>query len=168
MCNITPQDKGRQFENTLHHKLLQTRSKVMREAEIKRYFGKNVSGIDHLVYNDEYLICIQDKWQKSAISISQFNHYSKCVEEISKFPEILNNPNIKILAIYVSNQHLSGNTLEQFNIENDRYKNKTSRIKYYNCSDDNEDIIFRKIEKFLHNKKIFLYDYEDDCIMKPI
>jgi hypothetical protein len=166
---MNPQARGRQFEENLHNLLLQTRCKIMREADIKSYFGKSVSGIDHLIYDySEYIICIQDKWQSTPISISEFNHYSKCVEEISKNQEILNNPNIKIIAIYASNQSLSPNSLEQFRKENDRYKNRTSSIKYYTCNDKEESVILKKIKNFLHNKQIFMYEYDGDCIMRNV
>jgi len=167
---MNPQEKGRYFEDNLHKRLLQARyCKIMREADIKKYFGKSVSGIDHIIYNEsDYLICIQDKWQSSTISISEFNHFSKCVEEISKHQEILNNKQLKILAIYASNQPLSANSLEQFNKENERYKNKMSRIKYYTCNDKDEIIILHKLENFLHTKKIFMYDHNGDCIMRSL
>lgn len=159
----TPQKKGCNFEQKLHDILEQTKCKILREADIKRKYGVNVSGIDHLIYHKKIIICMQDKWQSKTISIGDFNHFSKCVEEISKHPDSVNI--INFIAIYASNQNLSANSREQFDKENERYRNKTSKIRYYTCYDSDENVIISKLQHFLHKNCIFLYDAEGDSLM---
>jgi hypothetical protein len=46
---MNPQDLGREFENSIHTFLLKTKLNVLREKDISSLYGKNITGIDHLI-----------------------------------------------------------------------------------------------------------------------
>ena len=160
---VTPQKNGFLFEDKIYEHLQLTKLKVYREKEIKQIYGKNITAIDHLLYNDDILICIQAKWLGGKVSNSQFNHFTSCVNTIvndsktSKYK--------LVLGLYVSNKGLSSNATPQLDIENIKFNNYKTNIKYYDIYDENEKYLLDKVLYFIHNYKFYTYDYQDDIII---
>ena len=79
----TPQIHGIQFENQIHYLLQKTKPDVLlKEKEIRKY-DDTITAIDHLLIANNICFCFQDKWLKTNISNSNFNHFSKCVEKVA-------------------------------------------------------------------------------------
>ncbi len=157
----TPQIHGIQFENQIHYLLQKTKPDVLlKEKEIRKY-DDTITAIDHLLIANNMCFCFQDKWLKTTISNSNFNHFSKCVEKVST---ILKNC-MKIYAIYISNNDFSSIAEKQLKEENDKYKLGTSNIEYIKINSSDKNKIFNNIYELLHFNNIFMYDADDDCIM---
>ncbi len=153
---LTPQAHGKQFESEIHAILTKTKPDfLLNETEIRKQYPA-IKAIDHLLIIDDTCYCFQDKWLSSNISNSNFNHFSKCVEEISKLIDKY------IYAVYISNVDFSSIADIQFNNEN-RKSNK--KIEYVKINDCNKKNIFEKLQYFLHSNNVFSYDEDDDIIM---
>ena len=77
-----------------------------------------------MLFANNICFCFQDKWLKTSISNSNFNHFCKCVEKVA------NKISNTIYAIYISNTNFSSIAQILFNEENDKFKSGTSKIKY--------------------------------------
>lgn len=62
---INKQKEGRIFEDRIHDVLKNTKLEVYREKDIRSKYSSHISGIDHLIINENYCIAIQDKHVKS-------------------------------------------------------------------------------------------------------
>ena len=154
MNSITPQERGRQFETTVHYFISQTKCIIMRENDIIKKYGVNNKGIDHLIYVNNYIICIQDKWMSSKPSLSCVHHFIKCVENISEIEKC------KCIGIYLSNLPLTSVALQVFDIEN--WKNKNHYVSIY---DENEEKLLKKLMKMFYKNKIWFFEQDGCCIM---
>lgn len=160
---VTPQKNGFLFEDKLYKHLQVTKLKVYREKDIKNIYGKNITAIDHLLHNDDILICIQAKWLSNKVSNSQFNHFTACVNTIINDKKT---PAYKlVLGLYISNKGLSLCAIPQLDIENTKFDNYQTKIKYYDIFDENERYLLDKVLYFIHNYKFYAYDYQDDVII---
>ena len=159
---VTPQKNGILFEDKMQVRLETTKLKIYREKDVKHRYGKHITAIDHLFYNDDILICIQDKWLSNKVSNSQFNHFVTCVNTIAND----NKKNYKlVLGLYVSNNGLSSCAIPQLDKENDKFDNYQSNVKFYDIFDENEKYLLDKVLYFIHNYKFYAYDYQGDFIM---
>jgi len=150
------QKKGILFEDNIHNLLLQTKKSVYRERDIIQSFGKHITAIDHMIILDDYCLCIQDKYQQTTVSISQTNHFIKCVRDMS---DILKKP---CIGLYISRVGLSAPSNESFKSENQKLYNNN---KFITLSATIQEEIIKKLTKYLYKKNIFLYDADDDLIM---
>jgi len=149
----SPQKKGIEFENKIHIFLLQSKKQVLREIDVKKRFGQNISAIDHFIEFDNICLCFQDKFQKSAISNAQVGHFITCVNNIS---DIIQK---KCVGIFVSNNDLSQISKQQILIENNKNKNI-----YHNFFDYNYDNLITQLLCYFYENKLYFYDGED-CMM---
>lgn len=151
---ISPQSFGIAFENLVHNKLLETKKCIIRDKEIVKKYGKNNYGIDHLVYLDNYIIGIQDKWLKTKPSLHMINHFIKCIDNISQIDQC------KCVGIYLSNLPITSGSQLAFNFEN--LKNKNIFINLY---DSNMDLLFQKLFHLFYKNEIFKIDSDGDIFM---
>ena len=160
MNYITPQTNGRIFESKVQNVLEQTRIKVLNELEVKRLYGNNITAVDHMMIYNNTCYCFQDKWVNNSISISDFNHFTKCVEYIAS------SNNMYGVGIYISNKALSLPSKTQLETENHKFQSGQSRTIFHSISDLNEYKLLDKIHMFLHHTyQIVMYDKDGDCIM---
>jgi predicted helicase len=152
---MTPQQKGKIFENDIHNFIINTKKLVLREIDIKREFGTNISGIDHLIICDNYCICLQDKLQQTTITNSQVGHFITCVNNLSR------KLNKRCIGIFISNNNFSSHAEKQIFDENSANMINKFDIIY----DQNFDNLCRKIMLFLYEKHIWLYEPNGDCMM---
>ncbi|AYV82491.1 MAG: hypothetical protein Hyperionvirus1_70 [Hyperionvirus sp.] len=94
--------KGRLFETKIHEHFSKFGNsdtiKCLRENEIIKKYGINVSAIDHYMSYGDKIVLLQDKWTGSSISLRDVDHFIVCVNFIrDSLP-----PETKIQAIYVS------------------------------------------------------------------
>lgn len=154
---ISPQDLGRKFEDYVHLFLTRTYKEILREKDIKKRFGNNNSGIDHLIISDNICICIQDKYEETSASISKVNHFILCVQNIQK------QINKKCIGIYLSRLKVSGPSENSF-ID----QNKTNNDIYFvNIYDENNELLMYKLMCVLYEYNIFIYD-DDQCTIYMI
>jgi hypothetical protein len=156
----SPQKNGIIFENNIHNFLTKTQHNILMNETQIRAIDNTITAIDHLlVFNDVYY-CFQDKILKTTISISDFNHFIKCVEKVSAKL----NHNYKIYAIYLSQTEFSSVANKQFNDENTKYIDGISTIEYIKII-NNKDAIIKNLQDFLYNNNVFSYDTDGDCLM---
>lgn len=153
---MSAQAYGRQFESEIHAFLTKTKPDfLLNETEIRKHYPA-ITAIDHLLISNDICYCFQDKWLSSNISNSNFNHFSKCVEEVAKLI------NKYIYAVYISNVDFSSIADIQFNNENSK---PNRQIEYVKINDSNKKNIFKKLQYFLHSNNVFVYDDEGDTVM---
>ena len=160
---VTPQKNGFLFEDKMQSKLETTNLKIYREKDVKNFYGKNITAIDHLFYNDDIIVCIQDKWLSCKVSNKEFNHFVSCVNTI-----VNDNKTYKfklVLGLYVSNNGLSSCAIPQLDKENNKFDNYQTNIKFYDIYENNETNLLDKVLYFIHNYKFHAYDYQGDFIM---
>jgi hypothetical protein len=135
------------FENTINDILQMTNKNVLRELDIKRVFGNDITAIDHLINNEDFILCIQDKWCIAKPTSPQVIHFIKNVNDISI---IMNKP---CIGLYLSKMPLSHPSLNAINRAN--VQNKNYFLSIYDISQDN---IYNLLKQFLYNYNIWLYD----------
>ena len=156
---LSPQIHGKIFESDIHSFLTKTRQHLLNEAEIRKY-DSTITAIDHMLFANNICFCFQDKWLKTSISNSNFNHFCKCVEKVA------NKISNTIYAIYISNTNFSSIAQILFNEENDKFKSGTSKIKYIKINNNNnKEIIFKELQELLYSNNIYIYDTDNDCLM---
>ena len=161
---ITPLYGDINFINKCLLELNKTNNKIYNECDIRRLYGESITGID--VYfegvdnNNNYIVCMQIKDEKTKPCISNINNFIICVEEIYK-----KNKSIKCYGIYVSRCEMPNPGKTRFREEN--YKN--NNIHYLNIynrySEDNQQRLLQKIHVKLHSLGIFYYEYDGSVIM---
>ncbi len=156
---ISAQEYGIKFENEVHQLLNKTKSDVLLSEKQIRQQYPTITAIDHLLIANNICFCFQDKWLKTTISNSNFNHFAKCVETVAS------KINMKVYGVYISNNNFSSIAERQFNEENNKYKLSQTNIEYIKINSSSKDKIFDNIHKLLHSNNIFMYDKDDDCIM---
>lgn len=151
---ITKQKLGFMFENNIHEFISQTKYTILREKEIVNKYSCLAYGIDHLMYLEECIICIQDKWRSSKPSLSDINHFISAVKYIN------DNEFKKCVGIYLSKEPLTAYASKAFEYENNK------KINYFFSVYDNDmDKIIHKITKIFYENKIFLYENDGSAIM---
>jgi hypothetical protein len=158
---FSPQVKGKIFENDIHKFLSNTRSDILLNETQIRAIDSTITAIDHLLYSDNVYYCIQDKRLKTPISISDFNHFIKCVEKVSTTI----NHSSKIYAIYLSFTEFSSVANKQLEEENKKYNEGNSNIEYIKVVNQTTDSIIKHLQYFLYSNYVFSYDADGDCIM---
>lgn len=143
---------GYEFEDQVHEILIQTKLQVLREKDIVRIYGQNLKGIDHIVYHNNCIICIQDKTNNTSIVLSTVNHFINSVETIS-YTE-----NKRCIGIYLSKSGLTSPARLSLSDANTRNRNL-----FLELEDLNLENLKYKLIKLLYSNQIYLYD-SDDCI----
>lgn len=69
----------------------------MREKDIRKKYGKHITGIDHIFISCNKMVLVQDKWMKTKPTIRDINHFVRCSKQIE-----LINYNYVCLPIFVS------------------------------------------------------------------
>jgi len=152
--SLTPQQAGFKFEDKIHRLLSQTKFSVLREKDIVQIYGIIFKGIDHLVYTDNYIICLQDKWMITSPTLSKINHFITCTNNIGF------SVGCRCIGIYLSKKQLTGPALQAFEFEN------TKNINHYtNLYDEDENIILDKLTRLLYENSINLYEEDGSLIM---
>jgi hypothetical protein len=145
---------GMVFENNVHEQLKKTNFPVYTEREIINMFGNHITAIDHMIVNDDFFLCIQDKYCKDPINISQTNHFMQTVNSVS---QILNKP---CIGIYLSKSKLSGPSNNAFMANNQFNINQFIEI-----NGNTEKELIDNLTEYLYSIKIYMYDDDGDCIM---
>ncbi len=161
MFMVSPQAHGIEFENEIHQLLKKTKPDLLLNEKQIRQYDATITAIDHLLIANNICFCFQDKWLKTTISNSSFNHFSKCVEKVATK---LNN-NMKIYGVYICNNDFSSIANKQLEEENNKFKLGQSIIEYIKINNSIKNIIFDNIHKLLHSNNIFMFDKDDDCMM---
>jgi hypothetical protein len=130
----------------------------MNEKQI-RNIDNTITAIDHLLISNDICYCFQDKWLKNSISNSDFNHFIKCVEAVSK--KIHN----KIYAVYLSNKDLSSIANKVFIEENNKFFRGETNIHYIKINSNDKNEVIKNLHTFLHNNGVYVYDNDGDCNM---
>lgn len=152
--SLTKQKLGFIFEDNIHELISQTTYTILREKEIVNKYSLLAYGIDHIMYLEECIICIQDKWRSSKPSLSDINHFTSAVKYIN------DNEFKKCVGIYLSKEPLTAGALKAFEYENNKGINY-----FFSIYDDNMDQIVHKIKKIFYENKIFLYENDGSAIM---
>jgi hypothetical protein len=150
-----PQLNGILFEKEVHKYLKLTNNIILSEREIRNKYGSNISGIDHLINTEEFIICIQDKYMKSKPSVSQINHFIYCVFEV------FNKEKKKCIGIYLSN--LPPTREASLSFEN--INNRSDKI-YFKSINNSIDKLIDNLLDYLHFYHIFSYEEDGSSIMK--
>lgn len=163
---LSPQQLGMEFENQVHFILannLQVKN-LLREKEIKRLYGANCSGIDHMfdIPFTNISICIQDKWTNSKSPISTINHFMKCVQNINV------QTNRSIQGIFLSKLPITKPSLQAFEFDN----KSQHKVNFINISleiqeQEQEQLIEKMLHYFHYTYKLWTYDF-DGCIKMRI
>lgn len=150
---LTPQAIGRLFDDKVHETLksyLRYYDIILREKQVKSKYGVNNSGIDHLVSINDYIFCIQCKWENKVAEISKVNHFLMCINNISK-----KHPEKKCIAIYLSKLPVSGPS-ERALVTND-----IDSINIDNNGIDDMNILIEKLLVFFHYG-FGIYSFQND------
>jgi hypothetical protein len=150
-----PQNNGIIFEKNVHDYLKSTNCNLLSEREVRNKYGSNVSGIDHLIVSDNYIICIQDKYMKSKPCVSQINHFIYCVFEVSYIEKK------NCIGIYLSNLPPTKEAQMSFESMNSKYENI-----YFKSINNSIDKLINNLLDYLHSINIYSYEEDGSCIMK--
>jgi hypothetical protein len=145
---------GMVFENAVHRQLLKTRRTVYRENDIMRSYGRHITAIDHMLDFDNCTICIQDKFQQSAISIDKTCHF---IQNVNMLSHIINK---KCIGIYLTRSLLSKPSQDAFNFEN--LKNLNEFVTIYGQTQGD---LIKNLSKYFYQNGIYMYDSDGDTIM---
>lgn len=156
---LTPQALGFFLEDKVNETLkshLRYYDFILREKEVKSKYGVNNSGIDHLISINNYIFCIQCKWENISSPIGKVNHFLMCINNIAK-----EHPEKKCIGIYLSKLPVSGpseralstNYIYSINIDN-------------NGSDDMDCIIEKLLIFFHYCFGIYSFEYDESLIMR--
>jgi hypothetical protein len=143
------------FEDKVHDLISQSMYQVLREVDVVYKYSVLSSGIDHLIYLPDFIICIQDKWRESKPNLSQINHFIKGVENI----HIKENYK-KCIGIYLSKEPVTKGGLDAFEFENYKGINYFLSISGYNM-----DIILNKLAGIFYDNHIYFYEPDGSAIM---
>ena len=151
---MNKQQEGYDLEKRIHDVLLKTNLIIYNENDIIKKYGKICYGIDHLVYYNDIIIGIQDKWRDSKPNLSDINHFIKSIERISKFE------NIKCIGIYMSKCPLTQGATNSFD-----YENINSSNKFFTLHHIHKEILIRKLIELFYENNIYLYESDGSSIM---
>jgi hypothetical protein len=158
---FSPQLKGKIFENNIHNFLSKTRHEVLMNETQIRAIDNTITAIDHLLVSNNVYYCFQDKRLKTNISISDFNHFIKCVEKVSE----KNNHSYKVYAIYLSFTEFSSVANKQLYEENEKHNKGNSNIEYIKVVNNSTNDIIKYLQQFLYENSVYSYSADGDCIM---
>jgi hypothetical protein len=147
----TPQELGRILENKLHIELSKYFDECLSgDNDIIKKFGNDVWGIDHYARKDNFIVLIQDKWQKDKPNIKTINHFILSTQRIMDY----NKDNICMyLCLFISKTKLTKASLDSFTSAN----KKTCYDIYYDINDDTSIVnLINKTITFLKNYPIFI------------
>ena len=139
--------QGFDVENLVHQNLINNQLNTYREKEIKRKYGMNISGIDHLFSthhfktNDIQYVLIQTKYKNKPISISDCHHFIKCCYDIYDFEKKF----YKMTCIMLSKNGLSRPSKQSFNQEN----NKQENLNFVDLNGEDSGKMIYKLNLFL-------------------
>ena len=156
---LTPQAIGRLFDDKVNEALnlyLRYFDFILKEKEVKSKYGVNNSGIDHLISINNYIFCIQCKWENISSPIGKVNHFLMCINNIAK-----EHPEKKCIGIYLSKLPVSGPS-ERALSTNDIYSINI----HNNGSDDINSIIEKLLEYFHYDFGVYSYEYDESLIMR--
>jgi len=151
---ISPQQLGFKFEDKVHETLSYylKRINILREKNIKNIYGENNSSIDHLLESNDYVICIQSKWEVKSAYISKVNHFLMALNNISKI-----HIDKKCIGIYLSRLPVT---------EPSQKALLNSDIKCINIYDDNMDLVIEKLLNYIHKYEMYSYEEDGAIIMR--
>ena len=116
---------------------------IFREKEITNKYGGNFNGVDHLIYIDEYMITIQDKWESTSPDISHIHKFIGVTNELKK------RTGRKLLcALFVSKIKMTRNGNDILKDANNKYTNN----RYYSISGIDMDKTINKVISHLENE----------------
>ena len=148
---INKQKEGRIFEDRIHDVLKNTKLEVYREKDIRSKYSSHISGIDHLIINENYCIAIQDKHVKSKKPTNNdIHHFKTCVNDLSKIIKK------KFIGIYLSILEPTSQAIKSFDFENKLNNNEFLFIN----NNDITKLIYNFIS-FLYSKNIYIYENDD-------
>ncbi len=142
------------FENNVHKQLKKTKYPVYNELEVMNMFGNHITGIDHMIILDNMCICIQDKYCKVPINITNTSHFTQTVNIIS---QIINRP---CIGIYLSYDKFVGQNNKAFFPNNQMIMNNFIAI--YGNTEKN---LISNLMEYLYSINIYMYESDGDCIM---
>ena len=107
------------LEKKIHSLFLPISDKcLMGDNSIVKLFGNNAYGTDHFIKIGNYIITIQDKWEKKSPKLSAINHFIQSVNYISnKVSQEL------FLSIFASKEKITSRGQELLDNENQKYSN---------------------------------------------
>ena len=153
---LTKQQLGYLFEDCVHELISHSNFQVLREKEIVEKYSNLSYGIDHLIYLQDFIICIQDKWRDIKSSLSDINHFIKCVENIH-----VKENNKKCIGIYLSKIVITKGGVDAFEFEN-----RKNCYYFLSLYDDNIKMLLNKLTKFLYDMtNVYLYELDGSAIM---
>ena len=151
---LNKQKEGFELEERIHDILIKTNLVVYREKDIIKKYGKLYYGIDHLIYNDNFIIGIQDKWTDKKPSLSQVNHFIKSLEKIGTIE------NTYCIGIYMSKVPITSGALASFG-----YENSNSSNKFFNLDNPDKETLINNLMHLFYQNEIYLFDGDDSCVM---
>lgn len=151
------QKLGILFEDKIHDKFkkLNIFDKIYRESDIIRKYGKNFNGVDHLLFIDDYIISLQDKWESKSPNIARIDQF------ISVTDKLENNIGRKLLCgLFVSKIKMTAIGKSKLKDANDKYPNN----RYFPISSIDMDNLVELIINFIKDKLIEKgYKINNDC-----
>ena len=152
---ITKQQLGFLFQNKIHDLISQTNYQVLEEKEIVKKYSRLTFGIDHIINSYNYIFCIQDKWSDKKSSLSDINHFVKCVEVLQSQENYK-----KCIGIYLTKIPITSDAQDAFNFEN--YKGYNYFLSLY---DNDMKEISKKLTNLLYSYGVFFYECDGSSIM---
>ena len=152
------QNEGRLFEDRIHYILKNTKLELYREKDIRSKYSSHISGIDHLLIEENYCIAIQDKHVRSKKPTNNdIHHFKTCVNDLSRIIKK------KIIGIYLSIMEPTGPAIKSFEFEN-----KINNNEFLFINNKNIDILIYNFISFLYEKNIYIYENDDDIYMLDV
>lgn len=151
---ISPQQLGFKFEDNAHEifkRDLRIKN-ILREKDVKSAYGENNSSIDILLESDNYVVCIQCKWESKPACISKVNHFLMALNNISKI-----HVDKKCIGIYLSQLPVSAPSSKAITIND---------IKCINIHNDDMDLVIEESLIYIHQYEMYTYENDQSIIMR--
>jgi len=139
--------RGFEVENLVHQHLISHEINVFREKDIKKHYGMNISGIDHMYFTHHFCtnqiqyVLIQTKYYNKPVSIKDCHHFIKCCYDIYHLEKGL----YSLTCIMLSKNGLSKPSKKSFQDENIKQK----QLSFIDINGVNSDEMIYNLNTFL-------------------
>ena len=151
---MTSRELGLDFENNIHNIFGKTKYLLLNENEIIKKYGRKTFGIDQLLFVNDCIIAVQDKWKNKSSTNKDVNHFINAINIIIIIEKKVS------YGIYLSKKPLTSIAQEIFDFLSSNTPNK-----YISIHKETQEDLFQELKLFLHSNNLFLYDDDGSSIM---
>lgn len=153
--NSNPLQLEDTFENLIYAKISQSGLEVLRKNEIMDKYKIMIYGLDYLMFNNNFIIAIQNKWNNRKPTNNDIIQFVKVIQKISEIE------NKCCLGIYLSKLSITLSARSAFEQEN--LSSLTNRFVEIN-SESQQDVL-KMLQDTLYDYGVHFYEPDGSVIM---